>query len=360
MKLLMIAIVSALLAPSGGAAAESGIDAGVLAGTLAETLAAPGAGGLTVQSIDVLNADQRMLDVVVRSSALSEPVHVAIHLPVGYATGAAKRYPSLYLLHGGGDPLDYALPWPVEGHLAATADASPFHGLVIMPQCGKMCWYVDWAAPSRGGYQPRWETFHIKQLIPWIDANFRTIADRKARAVAGLSMGGYGALKYAARFPSIFSAAGSFSGGTNIEGPGTQQLVIANSVTLVWGAAYTSVSDKRPYLANSVEDVFGRYRSSGWRTQNPFNLVDVYKGFDIRLALYSGNGNGHDPLEHAVGVQNAAFHAKLNSVGVAHRYCRGNGTHDWGYWQNDLSDFLAFLQAAPADTCPNGWGAPGR
>jgi S-formylglutathione hydrolase FrmB len=77
-------------------------------------------------------------------------------------------------------------------------------------------WYSDWKGETDGHFAPQWETYHITQLVPFIDANFNTIKNRSGRAIAGASMGGFGALKYAGRFPGVFSAVGSFSGGTDL------------------------------------------------------------------------------------------------------------------------------------------------
>ena len=87
--------------------------------------------------------------------------------------------------------------------------------IVVMPDGGSNGWYTDWYQGARP-VQPRWETYHVGELVPWIDATYRTIASRRGRAVAGLSMGGYGALIYAARHPGTFAAAASFSGALEV------------------------------------------------------------------------------------------------------------------------------------------------
>ena len=114
--------------------------------------------------------------------------------------------PVLYLLHGA-DSDDTS--WTRFGDAERITARAPM--IVVMPDGGAHGWYTDWyegAAPV----QPRWETYHVAELVPWIDATYRTIAARRGRAIAGLSMGGYGALSYAARHPGTFAAAASFSG----------------------------------------------------------------------------------------------------------------------------------------------------
>src|SRR4051794_41847690 len=84
-----------------------------------------------------------------------------------------------------------------------------------MPDAGPAAPYTDWhrrGVPVR----PRWEDYHVGELVPWVDARFRTVAGRRGRAIAGLSMGGLGALSYAARHPRTFVAAASFSGALEI------------------------------------------------------------------------------------------------------------------------------------------------
>src|SRR5205085_3008695 len=76
-------------------------------------------------------------------------------------------------------------------------------------------WFSDWFNGGAFG-PPMWETFHITQLIPWVDANLRTVAAAEGRAVAGLSQGGFGSLSYAARHPDLFTSAAAFSGGCEI------------------------------------------------------------------------------------------------------------------------------------------------
>ena len=91
--------------------------------------------------------------------------------------------------------------------------------IVVMPDAGRDAEYTDW---YQGGAPilPRWETYHVGQLVPWVDKRFRTIAARRGRAIAGLSMGGFGALSYAGRHPATYAAVASFSGALEIGSEG--------------------------------------------------------------------------------------------------------------------------------------------
>ena len=151
-----------------------------------------------------------MEDWTLRTPALYDATRVRVLLPAGYAADPDRRYPVLYLLHGADS--DYR-SWTRYGDAEAITAHAPM--IVVMPDGGAEGWYTDWYQGDRP-VQPRWETYHVGELIPWVDATYRTIAARRGRAIAGLSMGGYGALSYAARHPGTFAAAASFSGALEI------------------------------------------------------------------------------------------------------------------------------------------------
>src|SRR5206468_9699510 len=94
--------------------------------------------------------------------------------------------------------------------------------IVVMPQAAGQGqgggWASDWRNEGRGG-PPKWETFTIGELVPWVDATYRTSARRAGRAIAGLSMGGFSAMSYAVRHPDLFAAASSYSGATDTNNP---------------------------------------------------------------------------------------------------------------------------------------------
>lgn len=328
----------------------------------AQALPAAQSHGLSLLQWQMLDDNPRLWAAQLQSTVLDQPVQVAVHLPADYATRPDRRYPVLLLLHGHGDAFDGALPWVRQGKAAELIEASPYEGIVVIPQCGKACWYVDWQKATPGGAKPQWETHYVKQLMPWIDANFRTVAQRGSRAIAGLSMGATGAMSMAGRFPEVFSQVGSFSAATNIQDFTIQQVIIANSVTLGWGAAYTSADKGSGWRARDVQDLYGPYSSDRWRSHNPFALAPVFAREGISLAVYAGGGSGPgfpDFTESAVGPYNDAFRKQLKAHGVVHRYCRGSsGKHAYPFWQADLADFLRVIAGVTPALCPNGWGAP--
>ncbi|HZQ86363.1 MAG TPA: alpha/beta hydrolase family protein [Acidimicrobiales bacterium] len=311
-------------------------------------LTAPPA-GLDVTSSAPVKNHPRVTDVTFRSRALNGPVHADVLLPAGYdaPANATRRYPVLYLLHGhGGNHTDWV-----------SHDADKVVGdlpvIVVMPDGGYDGWYSDWYGTDVDGHvaapAPGWETFHVRELMPWVDATYRTIADRRGRAVAGLSMGGFGAMSYAARHPDLFVAAGSFSGAVDIDFTyplaGTVLATAANLPdgkqpdNCVWGDALTN-------------DVV-------WRDHNPTELAGNLSALSLYLA--SGNGRlgrydtgspgpgqlGAQGIEAGVFVMTDSFDKALTAARVVHTTnLYGPGTHSWPYWVDDLRAFLPRMQAA--------------
>jgi S-formylglutathione hydrolase FrmB len=232
---------------------------------------------------------------------------VRVLLPAGYRRDRARRYPVLYLLHGCCS--DYR-SWTVDGDAEAITARYPL--IVVMPDAGRMGWYTDWyrgATPVR----PLWETYHVGQLVPWVDAHFRTIAARSGRAIAGLSMGGYGALSYAARHPGVFAAAASFSGALDIGSADA------------WG----------PRSSNAAR----------WRAHLPIDLAARMRSLAL-VELRTGDGGPGAPgrLERALRPGNVRLHERLRALGIRHVWDDyGPGVHNWPYWRRDLRKTLPDL-----------------
>lgn len=141
-----------------------------------------------------------------------------VYLPAGYDRSGFD-YPVVYLLHGGGgDQADWVTFGAVEEILDASVEADPANAVIaVMPDGRSGQWY-DY---EDGSFLV--ETYVLDHLIPYVDARYRTIADRTGRSIAGLSNGGYGAVHLAAKRPDMFSVAGGMSsnlGGRTFAGLG--------------------------------------------------------------------------------------------------------------------------------------------
>jgi S-formylglutathione hydrolase FrmB len=299
-----------------------------LASTLAFALAlivafspAAPADALVVQAAQRL--EPRLLEFTLSTPALSEPTHVRVLLPEGYRSDK-RRYPVLYLLHGANG--NYG-SWT--NTVLNLTKRLPL--IVVTPDGGPDGFYSDWWNDGLGG-PPMWETYHTGELVPWIDSRFRTKAVGRARAIAGYSMGGFGALSYAARHPGLFSVAASFSGPVDSNYPpffslfDTQRTPAGNPA--VWGPRET--------------------QEARWHAHNPVDLAPLL-GY-TRVLLFTGNGQpggtyggGPDPFEADIEQTNLSLDRRLNELGIHHVFVDRPGTHAAAYAKHDLAETLDYL-----------------
>ncbi len=296
--------------------------------------------GLHVRSVHAL--DSRLVAVSVASSAIPGPANVRILLPSGYGSHPHRRYSVLYLLHGtsGG-----AADWTGSGEAEQTTAGRPL--IVVMPDIGLNGdgggWCTNWVT----GAHEQWETFHINQLVPWIDANLRTVRARGARGIAGLSQGGFCSMSYAARHPDLFGVALSYSGAPDIEYDAAAHAGFLPILT-----AIEVGFDHVP--ANSI---FGSPVTDriNWAAHDPTTLAGNLRS--TQLFLFTGNGTpgpldsganaGASSIEAGVHLLTKMFHARLVKLGIQSFYDDyGPGTHSWPYWARDLRQSIGPVTAA--------------
>ncbi len=298
--------------------------------------------GIHVEATQSLDA--RQVAVRVSTDALMHPVDVRILLPTDYAT-TTQDYPVLYLFHG---TSGRASDWVNAGGVVATTAALPL--IVVIPDCGFSGdgggWFSDWFNAGAFG-PPMWETFHIAQLIPWIDDNLRTVASDSGRAVAGLSQGGFGSLSYASRHPDLFTSVAAFSGGCEIdrdaEAIATATTIIQFTTSILSGFDPNAIFGPRPTYALN------------WAAHDPGTLVTNLRGKDIHLWTGDGTpgvfdppptGAGPDAIELITFGATRFLHGHLADERIAHAYnYYGGGTHSWPYWARDLREYVSPLMA---------------
>ena len=143
---------------------------------------------------------------VIKSAILNKEVHYSIFLPSDYYT-SERAYPVTYLLHGYGDADDGWIQFGEVNRLADDAiKAGKIPPMIIVTPDGFTSFYIN-TADGKLNY----EDFFIKELIPHIEKTYKVKAERKYRGIAGLSMGGYGALMYALKYPNLFAASAPLS-----------------------------------------------------------------------------------------------------------------------------------------------------
>ena len=288
------------------------------------------------------------------SQALGTRKHYVVYLPPSYDRDAGRRYPVAYYLHGmWGRETD----WTKQGRLAAVMDSLVAAGgrelIVVMPD-GDDSWYTTWnrlltyqacarTPPTTGEpvetYCVPWghyDDYVAHDLVGHVDSTLRTLPGRATRGIAGLSMGGYGAITLALRYPDVFSAAASHSGVLSplYTGPhpfaGRATYASDESdLRAAWGPRFW------PYL----EPSFGR-DTAAWWSRDPARLAKRLKEQGGPMpALFVDVGTG-DSLTID---QNRAFDAELRALGVAHVYHEWPGAHSWQYWRAHVGESLAWL-----------------
>ncbi|WP_434446453.1 alpha/beta hydrolase [Lentzea sp. E54] len=229
---------------------------------------------------------------------------IVVTLPDDY--DEAARYPVQYYLHGHPDRPDAA--WNQRVVEKATQGV-PL--ITVQPNGSGRGWYSNWVNPGAAGPQ-NWETFHLEQVIPFVDANLRTVADRSGRAIAGHSMGGFGALHYAEHRPDLFRYAGSFSGGLDLR---NSEVRAAITATLVNPASGTPTVNADAVFGPPVWPFDGV-----WNAQSPAQNVGTLRGMGV--ALYTGNGGDltvnpiQAVLEHRARETTLVTAANLTAAGI--------------------------------------------
>ncbi len=229
-----------------------------------------------------------------------------IILPVGYEDGVT-RYPVLLLLHG---LTDHYNAWASTTNLVRYASRYPL--IIVMPEGGNG-WYTNGVAPNA-----KWEDHVIQEVIPYVDAHYRTLYDRQLWAVAGISMGGYGAMKLGLKYREQFSFVASMSGA--LDAPEFKDA----------DQAIDSVA------RTSVHDAFGPEGSPARKANTLATLLDT----------------SHDPLpfiyldcgtEDGLFGSSRKFSELLLSRKVPHEFRERPGVHDWEQWDHQIKGILQLL-----------------
>ena len=301
--------------------------------------------GLQVSAVKRL--DPRLISLSVKTQALPGVQNIRILLPTGYQRHPHRRYPVLYLLDG---TSGHAADWTRMGQTEQTTAGRPL--IVVMPDItldgNGGGWCSDW--PNG---QQHWETYHMDQLLPWVDANLRTITTRDQRAIAGLSQGGFCSLSYAARHPDRFGIALGYSGAPDIwydpdARAGARAVINATEVGL-------SGVPPDTFFGDPVSD------GINWAAHDPATLAENLR--QTRMYLYWGNGQqgpydstfspGASGIEQAIWRDNVDFQARLNALGIpAYFNDYGPGTHSWPYWARDLRWSIGQITADFAHPAP--------
>jgi enterochelin esterase-like enzyme len=247
------------------------------------------------------------------SQALGRSMPYLVYLPDGYRTGQ-QRYPVLYLLHGaGGD--EHA--WAALGHIEEKADRLIAAGaipkaIIIMPGC-PACWWID-------GAKDKAETAFWSDLVPLVDKRYRTISSRGGRLLAGLSAGGYGAIRYALRYPDRIAA------------------VAALSPAIYTGAVpmFSAARAQPPFLGAD-----GKFNKAAWDRQNYPAVLDEYFAQPNRVPFFLVSGN-RDRL--GISRETILLFRRLSQRQAGHVELRVvEGDHTWKVWEPTIDVAMRYV-----------------
>lgn len=276
----------------------------------------------TTGPIPVVTAPQPHLleSITFNSSLLNRPVRYSIILPDDYYT-SNRRYPVVYLLHGYGDNETSWIQFGEADRLlieGVKSGALP-PMIIVMPDAGAT-WYIN-------DYQNkiRYEDMFTQELIAHIDTAYRTRAQREFRGIAGLSMGGHGALVLAMHHPELFGACAALSASVR-----TDEAFMA-----IPDARYDTVF--APVFSGPAT---GEARlTTTWKRNNALTLAKSAPEGDLKQVRWWIDCGDDDALS----VGNALLHIALTDRQITHEYRVRDGAHTWLYWRSGLPDALKFI-----------------
>lgn len=284
------------------------------------------------------------------SPSLGVRKHVVVYLPPSYGSDSARRYPVAYYLHGlAGAETD----WISKGSIDVTGDSLFAFGtpemIIVMPD-GDDGWYTTWEnqvafrtcadtlhneSPDRYCVEhERYDDYIARDVVQHVDRHYRTVADRAHRGIAGLSMGGYGAMILALRHPDIFGAAASHSGVLSpmYTGPHpfSEPIRYASTIDEIRPAA-------GPYWTRFLN--YWGTNLDRWRAVDPARAAELLVRRRSQLpSLFIDCGRDDGFVD-----QNRAFHAELTRLGITHVYAEWPGAHTWRYWSTHVAQSLAWM-----------------
>ncbi|HSS19828.1 MAG TPA: alpha/beta hydrolase family protein [Pyrinomonadaceae bacterium] len=263
------------------------------------------------QTSTVASQNTRVQTIQFQSKLVGRVLPYNVLLPVDYNQPAAKdrRYPVLYLLHG---LAGHYSNWIEKTHLNDYTAGSEI--IVVMPE-GNNSWYTDSATLPTEKY----ESYIIQELIPDVEKRFRASSERNNRAIAGLSMGGYGALKFGVKYPERFVLAASMSGALD---PAT------------WTESELKGLE---FVFRTLQPVYGEPNSE---TRNANDIRKLYGALTpaqiASLPFVYVDCGTEDPL---VSI-NRSFADLLKGKKIPYEYRELPGTHSWPYWDAQVLEVL--------------------
>jgi S-formylglutathione hydrolase FrmB len=256
----------------------------------------------------------------VKSKILNRSVSFSIYLPDGYDS-EQRSYPVIYLLHGYGDN---HTTWIDKGNISWYADSAIKSGkippvIIVMPDAG-VSMYVN-SFDNKNSY----EDFFIKEFIPSIESSYRIKKNKYSRGITGHSMGGWGCMLYALKYPDLFIASAPMSAGIHDD----KDIVTYDNGK--WEVVFGSIFGHNLESTERLNEAW--YKNSILKIVEEMPQSDLQK---VRIRISSGD---QDFLLKG----SILLHQALSKQGINHQLRIKDGSHTWAYWRSDITDVLEFI-----------------
>jgi enterochelin esterase-like enzyme len=257
---------------------------------------------------------------IIKSAVLKQGMKYNIYLPNGYQA-SQKRYPVLYLLHGhGGNEMDWVKAGKADSIANKLMEAKSIPEMIVVMPDGRNDYFLN---TFDGKF--RYEDYFIKELVPFMDSIYRTKPERASRALAGLSMGGYGASLYGLKHADMFSTVVGLSAAIR-----TDAAMVALEDSL-----YDSRFDGKLGLKLRGQAKVNEY----YQKNSILKLMETMAGATLRNTRWYFDCGDDDFLTEG----NCALHILMNKRKIPHEFRVRNGGHDWDYWRSALPETLKFV-----------------
>ena len=256
----------------------------------------------------------------VKSTILNRNVNYSLYLPADYDR-SERTYPVVYLLHG---YTDDNTAWLQFGEINRYADKAIADGtippmIIVMPDADSS-FYIN----SYDGKE-KYEDFFVNEFIPSIEKTWRIKAQKRFRGVAGLSMGGYGTMIYALKYPELFAAAAPLSAAFFADDD------VTNTSDDSWDRTFGQLYGR---------SLKGKDRlTKTWYENSIPKLVETKSADDLKKVRYWIDCGDDDFLVKG----NCNLHIMLKEKKVPHEFRVRDGVHDWNYWRTGITDALKFI-----------------
>jgi enterochelin esterase-like enzyme len=269
---------------------------------------------LKAQQGTVLNSQ------IIKSAILKQGMKYNVYLPKDYQK-SQKRYPVLYLLHGhSGNETDWVKIGKADSIANKLMESKAIAEMIIVMPDGRNDYYLN---TFDGKF--KYEDYFIKELVPFVDSTFRTKTDKASRALAGLSMGGYGAALYGLKYSQMFSV-----------GVGLSSAIRTDAAMV---ALEDSLYDSR-FEGKLGLKLRGQSKVNDYYQKNSvLKLMETMPESTLKATRWYFDCGDDDYLIEG----SCTLHVLMNKRKIAHEFRVRDGAHDWTYWRTALPDVLRFV-----------------